>query len=217
MIASDHEIRGLLDGGEFVLEPREEALIQPSSVDLRLGRNVRRLQGGREVLNLAGDLDEGEAYADLEIPVEGVILAAGEALLGQTFERMTLPATFQGVIEQRSSLVRLGVQVTSSLVNPGYVGNLPLLIVNLGRRPILLHSEMPVCQLVLHHLTNRPGVTYPEKPGAKYQGERMITASRVAEDVRRWSRPPSLSLVDPSQASSFRKEAIFEDDDDEIL
>lgn len=217
MIASDRELRGLLDSGELVLDPREDALLQPSSVDLRLGRCVRRLQGGSEVLNLAEDLDEVEVYADQEIPAEGVILDAGEALLGQTLERMTLPATFQGVIQQRSSLIRLGVQVTSSVVNPGYVGNLPLLIVNLSRRPILMHSGMPVCQLVLHGLTSRPAQTYPEKPGAKYQGERVITASRVSEDVRRWSRPPSLTLADPSQASSFRKEAIFEDDGDEIL
>lgn len=217
MILSDRELRALLQQGELTLVPFEDELIQPSSIDLRLHAFTRSIEPSPEVFDLAQDVLESELYRDVEIGHEGLILGPGDTLLGQTAETMRLPATCQGMIAQRSSLVRIGIHVSSSLINPGYDGNLPLMIRNCSRRPLRIHAGTPICQLVLFRLSSRPDAIYPEKPDAKYQGERRITPSRVAEDVRRWVRPPVLHLADPTQAEAFRKEPIFEDDSDEIL
>lgn len=217
MILNDRELRALLRTQELLLTPFDDDLVQPSSIDLRLDRFTRTIEACEAVVDLAEDIVEADLYRDVEIGDDGLVLAPGETILGQTAETMRLPSTCQGMIAQRSGIVRLGIHVSSSLINPGYEGNLPLIITNRARRPFRLHAGMPICQLVLLRLTGRPDVIYPEKTDAKYQGERKILPSRVPEDVRRWARPPSLRLADPSQAERFRKDAIFEDDSDDIL
>lgn len=109
-------------------------------------------------------------------------------LSGQTFEHMKIPDTCVGLIEQRSSFMRLGIHVSSSLVNPGYAGNLPCLISNRSGRPLRIFARIPFCQLVLLTLSGRPDVTYAEKKDAKYQGERRFLPSRLATDAQRWVR-----------------------------
>ena len=41
MLYSDHDIRSAIDAGELVIEPFDPALIQPSSVDVRMDRFFR--------------------------------------------------------------------------------------------------------------------------------------------------------------------------------
>lgn len=217
MTLNDRELRELLRLGELVLDPIDDELIQPSSIDLRLHNFARRISESSEVFDLEQDITEAAMYVDAELGEAGLVLGPHETLIGQTAETIRLPATCQGMIAQRSSVIRIGIHVSSSLINPGYEGNLPLLITNHTRRPFRLYAGMPICQLVLLRLSDRPDKIYPEMPGAKYHGERRLLPSRVAEDVRRWARPPSLRLADPSQAEGFRKEPVFEDDSDEIL
>lgn len=217
MILNDRELRALLKDGEFVLQPFADDLIQPSSIDLRLDRFVRRVAADDAVFDLAQDVVESELYSDDEIGDQGIVVNPGDTILGQTAETMKIPATCQGMIAQRSSIVRLGIHVSSSLVNPGYEGNLPLMITNRAPRPFCLRAGVPICQLVLLRLTGRPDVIYSDKPDAKYHGERKFLPSRVADDVRRWGRSAGLELADPAQAERFRKEVSFEDDDDEVV
>lgn len=217
MILNDRELRALLKQRELLLDPLEDDLIQPSSIDLRLDSFTRSIEASEEAVDLAQDIIETDLYRDVVIGDDGLVLGPGATILGQTAETMKLPATCQGTIAQRSGMVRLGIHVSSSLLNPGYEGNLPLIITNRTQRPFRIHAGMPICQLVLVRLSGRPDVIYSEKKDAKHQGERKLLPSRVPEDVRRWSRPPSLRLADPAEAERFRKEPIFEDDGDEVL
>jgi hypothetical protein len=91
------------------------------------------------------------------------------------------------------------------LINPGYAGNLPVLISNKTDRALRIFPGVPFCQLVLLRLSGRPDVIYPEKPGAKYHEERKFFTSGIAEDARRWMAP-SARLVHPEQAEEFKME-----------
>lgn len=187
MVLNDREIRALLKQRELVLDPFEDELVQPSSVDLRLDSFARVIEAGD------GEIDirpPGEAIGrEIELSDEGHVIAPGCSLIGQTFEHMKIPDRCQGMIAQRSSMVRLGIHVSSSLVNPGYAGNLPCLISNRTIRPVRIFAGIPFCQLVLLSLSGRPDVTYPEKDSAKYHGEKRFLPSNIAIDARRWLRP----------------------------
>jgi dCTP deaminase len=213
MILNDRELRALIRTKEFALDPFEDALVQPSSVDLRLDDFARVIQPGAEAFDVR---DDPEAfYETLRIPPEGHVLAAHATFIGQTAEFMRIPETCQGQIAQRSSVIRLGIHVSSSLVNPGYAGKLPIIVSNLSSRPIRLLPGLPICQLVLMTLSGRPDVIYPEKADAKYHDERELLASRIAEDARRWVRPASPRLADLSEAEKFRKVVSIRDDRDD--
>jgi dCTP deaminase len=207
MILNDREIRALVKQGAFGIDPFEDELVQPSSLDLRLDRFARVIKTGSEEIDIrAGAL--AEFYEDLDIGDAGFVVPPGSSIVGQTLEHMRIPATCQGMLAQRSSLMRIGLHVSSSLINPGYAGNLPLLISNRTERSIRIFAGVPFCQLVLITLSGRPDVIYSEKSGAKYQGERKFRTSAIAEDARRWIAP-SARLVNPADAESFKMEISF--------
>lgn len=187
MVLNDREIRALLKHGELVLEPFDDALVQPSSVDLTLDSFARIVEDGHGELDIRSP-DQG-AYKEVNLPADGYVIAPGGMLIGQTVEHMKIPDSCQGMIAQRSSLMRLGIHVSSSLINPGYAGNLPCLISNKTGRPLRIFAGIPFCQLVLLGLSGRPDVTYPEKSDAKYHGEKRFLPSDIAIDAQRWIRP----------------------------
>jgi dCTP deaminase len=198
MVLNDREIRALLKHGELVLTPFEDALVKPSSVDLRLDSFARVIEAGTGEIDIRS-ADQG-ASQEVNITAEGYVIEPGGMLIGQTFEHMKIPDRCQGMIAQRSSVMRLGVHVSSSLINPGYAGNLPCLISNRTGRPLRIFAGIPFCQLVLLGLSSRPDATYPEQVDAKYQGEKRFLPSAIAIDAQRWIRPragtPPVKLED---------------------
>lgn len=181
---TDNEIRTLLGSGELNFSPLRADQIRGSSVDLRLDSFARVVRKGA-ALDVKMPSDQLAAhFENVTIGEAGYVLQPRELLIGQTMENIKVPVTTQGNILQRSSLVRLGLQVTSSILNPGYQGNLPLLIVNLTEAAIRIEAGMLICQIVLLKLSDRPMMTYLEQPGAKYFGETEFRISKISEDAR---------------------------------
>lgn len=215
MVLNDREIRALLKQGELLLEPFEERLVQPASVDLRLDSFARIIKTDSGEIDLRST-NHSEVYEDVTIADSGYVIPPRGLLLGQSLEYMKIPATCKGIIEQRSSLMRLGINVSSSLINPGYAGNLPLFIFNATGRAIRVFAGVPFCQLVLLRLSGRPDVIYSEKPDAKYHEERRFFTSKISEDAQQWIAP-SARLVHPEQAEDFQMEvSAVEATDDEV-
>lgn len=215
MVLNDREIRALLKQRELVLTPFEDELLQPASVDLRLDRFARIIKTDSREIDLR-DINHSEVYEDIVIEDKGYVIPPHAHLIGQTLEHMTIPTACKAGIEQRSSLIRLGITVTSSLINPGYAGNLPLLILNATGRAIRIFAGIPFCQLVLFWLPGRPDVVYPDKTDAKYHGERQFFMSKISEDAQRWIAP-SVRLVHPESARDFKMEiSAVEASDDQV-
>lgn len=208
MILVDREIRALQRRGDLKLDPFDDGLVQPSSIDLRLDSLARLLRPGETPLDTRSkELDQ--EYEDVDLSGDdGFVLGPRGYLLAQTYEYMQIPVTCQGRIAERSSLVRLGLSVMASLINPGYAGRLPCTLSNLSERPIRIYSGVPFCQLVLHLCIGRPDVAYHEKKDAKYHDEPRARPSALSQDVRRWH--PAPRLVHPEQVSELKIE-ISED------
>ena len=181
MVLSDRSIRAEIEAGRIVIEPFEERLIQPSSIDVRVDRSFRVFHNSRythidvrqpmEGLTELVEKPEGEAF----------ILHPGEFVLGQTLERVTLPNDLVARLEGKSSLGRLGLLIhsTAGFVDSGFSGNLTLELSNVANLPITIYHGMPIGQISFMRMDGPVEHPYgADENASKYQGQAEPTASR---------------------------------------
>ena len=181
MVLSDRTIRRLLDEGRIGIDPYDPALMQPSSLDVRVDRYFRVFRNSRYPF-----IDVKAAQEELTELVEVVgdeafILHPGEFVLGSTLERVTLPDDLVARLEGKSSLGRLGLLIhsTAGFINPGWDGHVTLELSNVANLPITIYPEMKIGQLSFVQLSEAAERPYgSEGIGSKYQGQRGPTPSR---------------------------------------
>lgn len=181
MLLSDRDIRTQIEAGRIGLEPLDMALIQPSSMDVRLDRFFRLFDNHKYPF-----IDPREQQDDLTRFVEvdkdeAFILHPGEFVLGSTFEFVSLPNDIAARLEGKSSLGRLGLLThsTAGFVDPGFQGHVTLELSNTATLPIKLWPGMKIGQLCFFQLSSESENPYGSaKYGSRYQGQRGPTASR---------------------------------------
>ncbi len=181
MLLSDRDIRAEIESGRVGLDPFEESMIQPSSVDVRLDRYFRVFENHRYQF-----IDPAVEQADLTREVatvgdEPFVLHPGEFVLASTFEVITLPNDIAGRLEGKSSLGRLGILThsTAGFIDPGFSGHITLELSNVANLPVTLHPGMKIGQLCLIRLSSPAEHPYGSaKYGSRYQGQRGPTPSR---------------------------------------
>ena len=181
MVLSDKTIRAEIDSGRIVIDPYDESLVQPSSVDVRVDNRFRVFQNTRypyiDVRQPMPDLTELVEVAD----GEPFILHPGEFVLGQTLERVTLPDDLVARLEGKSSLGRLGLLIhsTAGFVDSGFSGNLTLELSNVANLPITIYQGMPIGQMSFMRMDAPVDRPYGSaETGSKYQGQAEPTPSR---------------------------------------
>jgi dCTP deaminase len=172
-VLSDGTIRRLVAEGAIKLDPWDPGMVQPASVDLRLGDSFRVFHNFR-----VESIDLADPPTNL---TEHVKVADGESFVGRTLEWVELPDDVVARIEGKSSLGRLGliVHATAGFVDPGWRGTLTLEITNLTRVPIVLWPGKPIAQLSFMTLdapAERP-YGHPDL-GSHYHGQVDATESR---------------------------------------
>lgn len=180
-VLSDGSIRRLIDEGRVRIEPWDPDMVQPASVDLRLGPSFRVFHNHKiRYIDLADpptDLTEHVEVKDEDT----FVVHPGEFILGRTVEWVELPDDIVARIEGKSSLGRLGliVHATAGFVDPGFRGTLTLEITNFNSVPIVLRPGLPIAQLSLMSLDAPAERPYGhEQLGSHYQGQREATESR---------------------------------------
>ncbi len=181
MVLSDKTLREEIDAGRIVIDPFEEKLIQPSSIDLRVDHSYRVFNNSRypfiDVKQPMEDLTELVKPSD----EEPFILHPGEFVLGQTLERVTVPDDMVARLEGKSSLGRLGLLIhsTAGFVDAGFSGNLTLELSNVANLPITIYKGMPIGQLSFMRMDRAVDTAYgADGKGSKYQGQAEPTASK---------------------------------------
>jgi dCTP deaminase len=181
MVLPDRVIRRLIEDGRIGIDPYDPALMQPSSLDVRVDRLFRVFRNSRypyidvkqeqeeltELVEVAGD--------------EAFILHPGEFVLGQTLERVRLPNDIVARLEGKSSLGRLGLLIhsTAGFVDAGFEGNLTLELSNVANLPITIYHGMPIGQISFMRMDGPVEFAYgSDETGSKYQGQEEPTASR---------------------------------------
>ena len=182
VLYSDRDIHAAIDAGDFIIDPFDPELVQPSSVDVRMDRYFRVFNNSKYT-----HIDPKQQQDDLTSMVEVAedepfVLHPGEFVLGSTLERFVLPAHMAGRLEGKSSLGRLGLLThsTAGFVDPGFSGCITLELSNVANLPITLWPGMKVGQLALFKMTRPAEVPYGSGVlGSKYQGQDGPTPSRA--------------------------------------
>ncbi len=188
MLLSDRDIRHEVDQKRIVLDPWDEAMVQPSSVDVRLDRYFR-LFDNHKYQHIDPATDQPDLTRLVEVnPNESFVLHPGEFVLGATFEVVTLPDDVAARLEGKSSLGRLGLLThsTAGFIDPGFSGHVTLELSNVATLPITLWPGMKIGQLCFFRLSSAAEHPYgSERYGSRYQGQRGPTASRSAANFHR--------------------------------
>jgi len=188
VVLSDRTIRRLLEEGRIGIDPYDESLIQPSSVDVRVDRFFRVFHNNRYPY-----IDVREEQEDLTELVEveddsPFVLHPGEFVLGSTLERVTLPDDLVARLEGKSSLGRLGLLIhsTAGFIDPGWDGHVTLELANVANLPITVFPGMKIGQLSFVQLTEPAEHPYgSDGLGSKYQGQRGPTPSKYWQNFAR--------------------------------
>ena len=188
MLLSDRDIRAELDRERIRLDPYDPAMIQPSSIDVRLDRYFRLFDNHKYPF-----IDPAEHQPELthliEVrPEEPFILHTGEFVLASTFESVTLPDDIAARLEGKSSLGRLGLLThsTAGFIDPGFTGHVTLELSNVATLPIKLWPGMKIGQLCFFRLSSPSERPYGSPAySSRYQGQRGPTASHSFQNFSR--------------------------------
>ncbi|CAB4624618.1 MAG: dCTP deaminase [Actinobacteria bacterium] len=193
MLLSDRDIKAEIASGRVVLEPYDEGMVQPSSIDVRIDRYFRVFENHRYP-----HIDPAEEQPDLTrvvepLPNEPFILHPGEFALASTYEVVTLPDDVAARLEGKSSLGRLGLLThsTAGFIDPGFSGHVTLELSNVATLPIKLWPGMKIGQLCFIRLSSPAEHPYGSSLyGSRYQGQRGPTPSKSHQSVHRTDIEP---------------------------
>jgi dCTP deaminase len=181
MVLSDQAIRRQIEAGRIGIDPYDPALMQPSSLDVRVDRLFRVFRNSRYPY-IDVKADQNELTELVEVDGDGpFILHPGEFVLGSTLERVTLPDDLVARLEGKSSLGRLGLLIhsTAGFIDPGFDGHVTLELSNVANLPITIYPEMKIGQLSFVQMSEAAETPYGAGAlGSKYQGQRGPTPSR---------------------------------------
>jgi dCTP deaminase len=181
VVLSDTTISRFLAEGRIEIDPYDDSLLQPSSVDVRVDRLFRVFHNNRypyidvkveqsELTELV-EADEGQPF----------VLHPGEFVLGSTLERVRLPDDLVARLEGKSSLGRLGLLIhsTAGFIDPGWDGHVTLELSNVANLPITIYPGMKIGQISFMQMTEPAATPYGSTEiGSKYKGQQGPTPSR---------------------------------------
>jgi dCTP deaminase len=186
MVLSDRTIARLLAEGRIEIDPYEDSLLQPSSVDVRVDKYFRVFHNNRYPY-----IDVREEQEDLtelvEVTDRPFILHPGEFVLGSTLERVKLADDLVARLDGKSSLGRLGLLIhsTAGFIDPGWDGHVTLELSNVANLPVTIYPGMKIGQISFVQLTEAAATPYGTgEIGSKYQGQRGPTPSRYWQNFQ---------------------------------
>src|SRR5438067_3037282 len=187
MVLSDATISRYLAEGRIEIDPYEAALLQPSSVDVRVDRLFRVFHNNRyPFIDVKVEQDELTELVEVDGD-EPFILHPGEFVLGSTLERITLSDDLVARLEGKSSLGRLGLLIhsTAGFIDPGFSGHVTLELSNVANLPITIYYGMKIGQISFMQMTEPASAPYgSDSIGSKYQGQRGPTPSRYWQNFQ---------------------------------
>lgn len=169
MILCDWEITSKCGGG--MVTPFEQELVNPASLDVRLGDTllIESVQGPELVPYPLGNHTQDSPY----------MLGPGQFLLGQTMEVFNLPCNVAAEFRLKSSRAREGLdQALAVWCDPGWSGSVLTVEIRNNRQlhAIPLWPGMRIGQMIFHRMSSAPINDYLVT--GRYNGDKSVTASK---------------------------------------
>lgn len=167
-VLPDLEILALCKRG--LVSPFEPSLINPASLDVRLGPNL--------LVELPSTTDlVPYSIADCT-PDKPFQLEPHGFVLAETVEAFQFPDFLAGQLALKSSRAREGIEhLMAGYVDPGYCGRLTLELQNARTmHPVALWPGMRIGQIVFHKMSMIPSKSYALT--GRYQNDNAVQGSK---------------------------------------
>jgi dCTP deaminase len=170
VILCDSEIRALCEEG--LVDPYEPVLVNPASLDVRLGENIlieTALTSHMQPRSIAGFTED-----------RPFLLHPREFILAETVETFFLPSFLAGQFALKSSRARSGLEhLMAGYCDPGWSGSKLTLELQNARalHPVKLWPGMRIGQLVFHVMSARPAEDYSIV--GHYNFDQQVTPSKL--------------------------------------
>jgi dCTP deaminase len=197
---------------DLAIVPWEAQRLQPASYELALSSRFLIFDPTVEVIDPLSlgtytreiNIDDNEQpYYDQGY----LVLHPGEFVIGATVESIGFPFDLVGILNGKSSLGRLGLQVhaTAGFFDPGFHGTATLEMSNVSRLPIRLWPGMLVAQMAFFMLSRETTVPYGDPTlRSRYQDQTGPTASRYSNGPMTRVRPVDMSLSEIGEAEQLQ-------------
>jgi dCTP deaminase len=170
MILCDTEIRALC--AEGLVDPYEPALVNPASLDVRLGENLLvevALTSQMQPFSIKGYTED-----------QPFLLPPKEFILAETVETFFLPSFLAGQFALKSSRARSGIEhLMAGYCDPGWQGSKLTLELQNARaiHPVALWPGMRIGQIVFHRMSATPAEDYSVV--GHYNFDQKVTAAKL--------------------------------------
>ena len=162
MVLRDIDIIQLMAEGAF--DRASIANVNPASIDLALGEEIRDVDG--HLIDKLGKNDE-------------FIIKPNQFVLAHTLEKINMPVNLLGIVKGKSSLARKGLIVEfAGFIDPGFDGQITLELKNVSDKPVTLKKYMRICQLCFLKMNGVPRFPYGSDKDSHYQHQMGAVASR---------------------------------------
>ena len=189
MLLSDRDLTKAIEAGELGVAPFDAALMQPSSIDVRLD-SLFRVFNNHLYTHIDPSVEQDGLTSLMAVPDgEPFVLHPGEFVLASTLEVVSLGDQLAAHLDGKSSLGRIGLLThsTAGFIDPGFSGHITLELSNVANLPITLWPGMKIGQLCVFRLSSPAEHPYGSAIyGSRYQGQRGPTASRSWQGWRVW-------------------------------
>ncbi len=162
MVLCDLDILQMITEGIF--DRASLGNINPASIDLSLGEEIRDVDG--HLIDKLGKDDE-------------FVIKPNQFVLAHTLEGINMPINLLGIVKGKSSLARKGLIVEfAGFIDPGFSGQITLELKNVSDKPVTLKKYMRICQLCFLKMDGIPKFPYGSNKDSHYQNQMGATASR---------------------------------------
>lgn len=167
-VLPDVEILTLVRRG--LVTPFDDALVNPASLDVRLGSNLLI-----ELPTTTDLVPYSIASCSKDKPY---MLQPHEFVLAETLEEFKLPDCIAGQLALKSSRAREGIEhLLAGYVDPGYCGRLTLELQNARvMHPVPIWPGMRIAQIVFHRLSMLPAKDYSMT--GRYFNDKTVQGSK---------------------------------------
>jgi len=148
----------------------------PYGYDLRLDRTYRR------PANSASAIDPHQvSESDFEtLSADAILIPPGHFILGRSLEYFRMPKKVLGLVFGKSTYARCGVLVNVTPLEPEWTGFLTISIANCGSRPVVVHADQGIAQVIFIESSDLPLMSYKDLNG-KYNGQDEVTVARIQQ------------------------------------
>ena len=157
--------------------------IHSSSYDVTIGKYILVFKNSEKPISLIDAEELNSIYERVNIS-SGYELKPGECILAVLDDVFNIPDNICGSIRGRTSFNRLGLNVFTQHLNPGFHGNINLTITNNSSNTYILMPKMQIAQAVFEKMDKkvRKEHLYPNEIKPSYQNTNGEQGSMIYND-----------------------------------